>query len=139
MIKLNIKEEFNTSVEKLYTAWSNEELVKRWFGPADDMVVPEAKLDVVEGGHYRIVIENSAGEQFIVGGSYKEVIPNKRLVFSWQWENSPVITTVELNFTALSDQRSALELIHTEFEDQESCDHHMQGWGGCIAKLPKVF
>ncbi len=139
MINLNIKEEFDAPVDKLYQAWIQAALVKQWFGPAEDMVVPEASLDVVEGGDYRIVIENSEGEQFIVVGTYQTVVPNERLVFSWRWENSTVTTQVELLFSALSESRSALELIHTEFEDQESCDHHKLGWTGCIAKLPRVL
>jgi uncharacterized protein YndB with AHSA1/START domain len=63
------------------------------------------------------------------------VRPHERLAFDWRWEGSPLTTRVELSFRALSDARSELELVHSEFPDQETCDHHEKGWQGCLANL----
>ncbi len=133
MYQLTINREFNTPLEKLYAAWSNAEIIKQWFAPGD-MKVAEATADFKEGGAYRIVMQDT-NEQHIVGGFYKKIVVNETLEFSWQWENSPVATYVTLTFTDLGAGRSALELVHTEFEDQEQCDKHKMGWIGCLNNL----
>ena len=138
MYQLIINQEYDVPVTKLFTAWQKVELLKQWFAPGD-MSVPEAFAEVVAGGHYRIVMQEADGSQHIVGGKYFEVVENEKLVFSWQWEGSPLATKVSLLFKSLSDNRSTLQLIHSEFADQESCDKHEMGWNGCLANLPKVL
>lgn len=138
MLKLEIKQEFNTPVASLFKAWSNPEVIKMWFAPGD-MTVPEARANVSVGGEYRFVMQNAEGEQFIVGGQYLEVVDNEKLVFSWQWEGSDNVTHVTVLFSKVDDGRSALELVHSEFEDQDACDKHNQGWQGCLANLPKAL
>ncbi|MCJ8271243.1 MAG: SRPBCC domain-containing protein [Psychrosphaera sp.] len=138
MFQLNIKQEFKTDVSSLFRAWSNIEVLKRWFAPGN-MTVAEATAQVKEGGQYRIVMQDDDGSQFIVGGQYKEVVTDQRLVFTWQWENSPNITLVTILFSALDAGRSALELVHSEFADEEQREKHQQGWYGCLANLAPVF
>lgn len=64
-----------------------------------------------------------------------EITTDEKLVFSWRFETSPHTTRVALSFSALGEQQSRLRLHHTEFIDQQSCDHHQQGWLGCLANL----
>lgn len=137
MYQLTIEQTFDMSVSDLFNAWRDLDTIKRWFAPGD-MTVPEATADVREGGSYRIVMQDSDGEQHIVGGRYLEVIENQKLSFSWQWEGSPHTTQVEVHFSALGEQQAKLELIHSEFADQESCDKHDQGWRGCLVNLEKI-
>ncbi len=138
MFQLKIDQEFNAPVAILFNAWSKPEILAKWFAPGD-MSVPEAALEFKKGGQYRIVMENKEREQFIVGGTYLEINAPNKLVFSWQWSTSPHITQVTVLFSELADNKSKLELIHTEFETQEFCDKHHQGWMGCLANLPKVL
>ena len=138
MYQLNINHTFNAPVQQLFNAWKNPETIRKWFAPGEDMHVPQANADVREGGQYRIVMQNAEGEQFIVGGQYLQVIENKQLVFSWQWEGSPHTTRVELTFNSVNDSTCELHLVHSEFPDQEMCDKHQMGWDGCLAKLLKL-
>ncbi|MGB0944477.1 MAG: SRPBCC family protein [Marinomonas sp.] len=138
MYSLTISQEFNASVETLFNAWTTPEVISQWFAPGN-MTVPEASVDFKVGGAYRFVMQNQEGEQFIVGGEYKEIAKPEKLVFSWQWESSPHTTTVTVLFTALTDNKSKLELIHTEFQEQEYCDKHNEGWLGCLANLPRAL
>lgn len=138
MFQLTINQEFNSPVARLFQAWSNIDVIKCWFAPGN-MSVPEATADVCEGGNYRIVMQDTDGSQHIIGGKYQEVVTNERLVFSWQWEGNPNATKVTVLFKALDDERSALELIHSEFNDQETCDKHNMGWNGCLMNLPKAL
>jgi uncharacterized protein YndB with AHSA1/START domain len=138
MYSLNIAQEFNAPVEALFNAWTQPEVISQWFAPGA-MTVPEAKVDFKVGGAYRFVMQNQEGEQFIVGGQYSEIVNPEKLVFSWQWESSPHATKVTVLFTALADNKSKLELIHSEFQEQEACDKHNEGWMGCLSNLPRAL
>ena len=139
MYQLELEREFNVPVEKLFEFWIKPELMQRWFAPGN-MTVHDASAELNADGKYRVVMNDPDDDtQHIVGGTYKVIETNKRLVFTWQWDGSPVATLVDLLFTELSDSRSKLMLKHSEFSDQESCDKHRQGWNGCLVNLGKTL
>ena len=43
-----------------------------------------------------------------------------------------------LVFSAVDDHVSLLELTHIGFIDQDSCNHHQQGWAGCLGNLTEL-
>ena len=82
---LTIKRRFNASPAKVFAAWTDPEKVKRWMGPGETKTVT-AENDPRVGGRYRIVMRPPGGEEHDVGGIYREVIPNEKLVFTWAWK-----------------------------------------------------
>ena len=134
MYSLEIKRVFACSVERLYQAWASGEQVETWFAPGD-MTVPEASVDFRKNGRYRIVMQDPAGEQHIVGGEYLDIAENENIVFTWCWEGSGVTTKVAVHFLALDASNSELTLEHTEFTDEALKDKHGMGWNACLANL----
>ena len=53
---------------------------------AGDVTCPSAKCDPRVGGRYRIQTRKADGEFFTAAGTYREVKPPERLVFTWAWE-----------------------------------------------------
>ncbi|WP_245287206.1 SRPBCC family protein [Bradyrhizobium elkanii] len=110
----------------------------QWFGPAN--VKPgsvQAELDVRAGGRYRISFTGNDGEYHQVGGVYREVVPNERLVFTWAWHSTPEresLVTVSLR----SDGAGTLLTFHHEqFVDETARDDHERGWSESLGKLEK--
>lgn len=134
MHTLTLTEHFAAPVDRVYGAWTSSTQISRWFAPGD-MRVPEAKVDFRPGGRYRIVMEEPDGARHIVTGEYREVVPNQRLAFTWQWEGSEAVTFVEVEFRAVDGDSTELRLVHTRFATEEQRDLHGQGWGGCLANL----
>ncbi len=134
--RLVVKRTFKAPVERVYAAWTDAEQMKRWFAPGD-MSVPMAEADVREGGRYRVQMSESGSDCAFhtTGGVYREVIPNERLVFTWQWQGSELETMVTLEFKSLSANETELTLIHEGFDSEDTRDKHGQGWEGCLAKL----
>jgi uncharacterized protein YndB with AHSA1/START domain len=134
--RLVVTRRFKAPVERVYAAWTDAEQMKRWFAPGD-MTVPVAEADVREGGRYRVQMSDSGSdcEFHTTGGVYREVKPNRRLVFTWQWEGSDLETLVTLEFKSLSASETELTLIHEGFDNDDTRDKHGQGWDGCLAKL----
>ena len=135
---LTMTRTFHVSVERLYALWTREELLKKWFCPGDDMTIPIAETDAREGGSYRIVMQDKDGKTYSPSGIYETVIPNEKLVFSWKWADSEVITRVTLTFRALGDNECELTLIHDGFPDSDMRDLHNEGWDGCLSRLKKA-
>ena len=75
------------------------------------------------------------GEMHDVSGIYREVIPNRKLVYTWAWKTTPEresLVTVELR--ALNGGAEPTRL-HEQFFDVEARDRHQQGWIGCLTRL----
>ena len=136
---LIMKRTFAASQERLFSLWTDADLMKQWFCPSQDMTVPVAEIDAHEGGSYRIVMQNKDGETYSPSGVYESVIPHEKLVFSWKWADSELITRVTIDLRALGDNETELTLTHEGFPETEIRDRHIQGWEGCLAKLPNVF
>ena len=84
------------SREQVYRTWTEPDLFKRWFTPPGNASVT-ADLDVRPGGEYRITLERTElvpGRSYIVG-SYLEVEPPERLVFTFGWEEPPPVEGLE--------------------------------------------
>lgn len=136
---LTIKKTFATSQERLFSMWTDENLVKKWFCPDPTMTVPLAEIDARDGGHYRIVMQNKDGETYSPSGVYELVRPHDKLVFSWKWADSEVITRVTLEFRAINGSQTELTLIHEGFPGEEMRDRHNDGWNGCLARLTQAI
>ena len=138
--KLLVKRTFKAPVERVYAAWTDAEQMKRWFAPGA-MSVPTASADARPGGRYRVQMSEGGSdcEFHTTGGVYREVIPNERLVFTWQWEGSDLETLVTLEFKSLSENETELTLRHEGFDSEDTRNKHGQGWDGCLAKLETLL
>lgn len=132
---LIMKRTFPASCERLFALWTTEELLKKWFCPSEDMTIPVAETDARVGGSYRIVMQNKDGETYSPSGVYEEVVANEKLVFSWKWADSEVITRVTINFVAISDAETEMTLTHEGFPENDMRDRHNEGWEGCLSRL----
>jgi uncharacterized protein YndB with AHSA1/START domain len=91
---LTLTRHYSVSPEKIWHAWTQPEAIKRWWASADDEAVSVAHLDVRVGGRFRIVFGDHE-----VQGTYKDVVPNRRLAFTCTWPGS---TPARSSLVALS-------------------------------------
>jgi uncharacterized protein YndB with AHSA1/START domain len=136
---LAITRVYPASCEKVYQAWTDPKALSRWFAPSDQFADPEVAADVRVGGRYRIVMQAPDGEMHRVGGVYREVVPLRKLVFTWAWESTPERESlVTLEFRP-SGNATELVLRHERFADVTARDKHHQGWDACLARLPNAL
>ena len=76
---LTLKRRMNALPAKVYEAWTDAKKIPHWFGPENAEVLC-ATTDVRVGGRFRIVFRGPDGEEHDVGGTYREVMPNEKLV-----------------------------------------------------------
>jgi uncharacterized protein YndB with AHSA1/START domain len=131
---LTIKRRFKASPEKLYAAWTDPEKVGHWFGCAGASVI-DASFDVRVGGSYTIVIRKANGEESRVSGVYRDVIPNRKLVFTWTPEWRLEAESLVTLLITPAESGSYLTLIHEKFVDEETREATENGWGSCLDRL----
>jgi uncharacterized protein YndB with AHSA1/START domain len=82
-----ISRTFNGPARLVFDAWTRPELVKRWWAPKSHNVsVASVDAAVQVGGHYRYVLRLDSGNQFAFSGTYTEVTPHSRLVYTQIFE-----------------------------------------------------
>ena len=117
------------------------EKIARWFGPRDTAQASvAAEIDLRVGGHYRISFTSEGGERHQVGGVYREVVPNRRLVFSWAWHSTPErASLVSITLVPDGETGTLLTLQHEQFFDEKARDGHERGWAGTLEKLDQYL
>ena len=136
--RLTIKRRFNAPPEKVFSAWTDPEKIKRWMGPGEIKTVC-AEADLRVGGHYRIVMLTPTGEEHDVGGVYREVVPNEKLVYSWAWKSTPERESLVTVTFKGEGSGTLLTITHEQFFDEAARDGHQGGWNGALVKLEKYL
>jgi uncharacterized protein YndB with AHSA1/START domain len=81
--ELVVTRTFNAPTRLVFEAWTTPELFKQWWVPKSmGMVLRSCEMDVRVGGRYRLVFGHDASNTAEFFGTYTEVIPNSRLVWT---------------------------------------------------------
>lgn len=137
-ISLTLHRTLDAPVEVVYAAWTDPETMRQWFAPGD-LAVARAVAEVEVGGAFLIEMRGQNGESHVTRGVYREVVPNRRLVHTWQWEGSEVESVVTVELESASPGTTRLTLTHSRFVQGEARDQHEKGWTGCLAKLEALY
>jgi serine/threonine protein kinase len=124
-------------VEKVFAAWTEPEVMTRWYAPTDDFTTPIAEVDLQVGGKYRVGMKPKDKDVVIVGGQYCRIEAPSLLSFTWAWQShdpNVEMTQVTLEFQPRADG-TELTLTHERFRDQERRKSHTEGWTGCLNRL----
>jgi glutathione S-transferase len=85
--KLTRRRIFQALPEEVFQAFVSAEALREWWSP-EGYVVVEAHADVRVGGQYRLVMRAQTGSETVyVRGSYEEITPPHKLVFTHMFEN----------------------------------------------------
>lgn len=129
--ELTIKRVFDAPRELVYACWTQEEHMQKWFFPKD-FTVPATQSDIRPGGSYRSCLRAPDGTDYWVGGTYKELLPPERIVFTHAWQdgagNAEHETVVTITLKDLGDGRTQLTFHQAFFLSEASRDGHKTGW-----------
>src|ERR1700688_4774065 len=86
---LTIVRRFNVAPEKVWHACTSAQALKQWMAPSDAFSNVLAEADVRVGGRFHIIMKAPDGELHDVSGVYRDVVPNRKLVYTWAWKSTP--------------------------------------------------
>lgn len=68
---LTIERTFAAPKERVFEAWSNPEVLRRWWGAGPDWTSSAVEIELRPGGRYRLsMTDPGAAAEYIVGGEY---------------------------------------------------------------------
>jgi uncharacterized protein YndB with AHSA1/START domain len=139
--RLEITRVIDAPRAQVFRAWTDPDELRRWWGPGE-FTCPEAHVDLRPGGRYRLVMQPTAGEPMVVGGTYREVEPPVRLVYTWRWESGPPAgeseSLVTVEFRDLGE-RTEVFLTHSEFPPEHGPAPYQLGWEGGLDKIEQLL
>lgn len=119
---------------RVWAAWTQPDLMMRWFGPHHTRA-EEAEADLRPGGRFRVALRENTGERHEATGSYMEIEPHARLVFSWNWVSTPErVSRVTVVLRPLPDG-TEVTLTHDRFADADTAKRHTRGWTESLERL----
>jgi uncharacterized protein YndB with AHSA1/START domain len=135
---LTIRRRLNAPPAQVFAAWTDPEKVKQWMGPGE-VKAERVECDVRTGGRYHWGMRGANGETHDVGGVYREVVPNEKLVFTWAWKTTPERESLVTVLLQPDGAGTLLTLTHEQFVDEDARDRHQNGWNAALEKMAKLF
>jgi len=133
----------------VYAAWTQPELVKRWFTPAPWRTV-ECEIDLRPGGIFRTVMQGPNGERVDNAGCWLEVVENERITWTgalgpgFRPRTTPpgsFLMTATLHFEAQgAGTRYRAHVLHADEagrQQHEAMGFHA-GWGKALEQLVEM-
>jgi uncharacterized protein YndB with AHSA1/START domain len=134
--ELLIVRTFDAPPSVVFALWSSAEHMKRWMGPKS-FTCPEARIDFRVGGAYRAVIKSAEHGESWFAGVYREIVQDRRLVFTFTWDNEGPSAGIETLVTISFEERDGktIQTFHqTPFLNVERRDSHVVGWNQAFDK-----
>lgn len=119
---------------KVYAALTEPAQMVRWWGP-DAGPTLSAVADVRPGGRFSIVFRLLNGDEHNPTGVYREVVPGRKLVFTWEWRGAPERQSLVTFLLEPAGGGTELTLIHELLPDEDARLSHERGWMGFLDKL----
>lgn len=117
--EIHVERIFDAPPERVFKAYTDPELIPRWWGPRGTETIVE-ELDPTAGGVWRFRSRGSDGSEIVFRGVFREVTPHERLVQTFEWDGMPGHVSVETAvFEDLGDGRTKVvsdSIFHTAEE-----------------------
>src|SRR4051794_1183307 len=121
---LQLERTFAVPREQVFRAWSQSQALKLWFCvPGDGYVGLGVALDFAVGGSYRAEMRNPNEEVIAQVGSFLEIVPDERIVYTMTWDGLDLgeamgETMVAVSFADAAEGATAVTVTHVGFPDE---------------------
>ena len=134
---LTLKRHIKATQEEVFAAWTDPQRLGAWIGPHD--VRATAEVDARVGGRYRVMMHMADGEKNNVSGVFRELVPGRKIVFTWAWHSTPERESLATVTLKPDGDGTLMTFSHEQFFDEKSRDGHLNGWTESFEKLEKLF
>ena len=133
MNEFTLERSYAAPPEKVFAHFTEPELMEQWFCP-NPALATSCTLDVRPGGAWRCAMEG-----YVVSGSYVEVVPPSRLVFTWSWDHDDDPATVVTVRFEPDGAGTRVVLEHAETAPDVGRDGHEGGWAITLGRLGELL
>jgi uncharacterized protein YndB with AHSA1/START domain len=122
--QIKIERQFDAPAHLVYRAYTEPELVRRWWtAKRGEMTV--VHIDLRVGGGWRYAMETPDGFEVAFHGEYREIVPGERLVSTEVYEAMPDATALDTVTFEERDGRTLLTIV-VEHTRKEHRDAHVE-------------
>lgn len=135
--ELTMSRVFDAPRSLVFAAWTEGEHVVHWLCPHGFRIAHNS-AEVRPGGSWRSCMVSPEGKELWLGGVYREVVKDRRLVFTHAWddEDGKPGHQTEVTVTLDDDGGSTRMTFHQAFfVSAASRDGHQGGWAQCFERL----
>jgi uncharacterized protein YndB with AHSA1/START domain len=127
---------FDAPARILFEAWTQPESFKQWWVPKSyGMSLLSCEMDVRVGGGYRLEFGHPASDKpMAFFGSYTEVIPNARIVWTNEESEEGAITKV----TFEEQDSKTILVIHDVYPSKDALDREIGATAGMNETLDQL-
>lgn len=132
--ELLITRTFDAPVPLVFRIWESREHMIRWWGP-EGFTCTSLDLDFRPGGGWRACIESQAYGRTWMSGRFREIERDRRIVFTFVWEDGseqPGVETLVTVTFAEAEGRTVQSFHQAPFTDVATRDSHVSGWNECF-------
>jgi uncharacterized protein YndB with AHSA1/START domain len=119
-----ITREFDAPKHLVWRAYTEPELIKRWWAGRQGEVT-SIEVDLRVGGKWRYVMNANEGFEVAFHGEYREIVPNERLVSTEVFEGMPEGQALDTLTLTEVDGRTKMEIL-VEHSKAEHRDAHIE-------------
>jgi uncharacterized protein YndB with AHSA1/START domain len=122
----------------VFKAWSEPERARHWMGPRG-FAATHFERDARVGGAWRVCLrEEASGRELWQGGTFREIVPPERLVYTFAWDRDDGSrgheTLITITF-AEQGGKTKMTFRQATFETVGQRDAHRGGWSSSFDRL----
>jgi uncharacterized protein YndB with AHSA1/START domain len=136
--ELTVTRTVNGPARLVFEAWTQPELFKQWWVPKSfGLTLLSCEMDARVGGKYRLVFSHPAAlEPMAFFGTYREVIPGSRLV----WTNEEGGDAGQVSTVTFEEKAgNTLVVMHELYPSKEALDEAIESGSTGIDSMPEAF
>lgn len=137
---LEMTRHFNAPREAVFRAWTDPEAFAEWMGPPG-MKARDVEIDLRVGGSYSLTMHGSEGGLYPLSGTYKEIAPPERLVFTFVWGHGDLKDLEMLIALTFAEDKDGtlMTLTQTQIPNESARQSHTHGWNGSFDRLERFL
>lgn len=140
-LALEIVRVFDAPRALVFQAWTDDAHMRQWSAP-HGYTITHNEGEARAGGAWRSCMRSPQGEDLWLSGVYREVVENKKLVFTHAWDRDDGSrgheTVVTVTFEDAAG-KTKMTFRQAYFESVEDRDGHHGGWEECFERLDDLL
>jgi len=126
--EIRAEREFDAPRERVFAAFTDPDAISEWWGLKESATIVD-RMDARTGGDWRFIERNADGSETAFRGTYREVTPPERIVWTFEWEGMPGYVSVDtVEFEDLGDRTRVIArtIFHTPEERDTMLEQGME-------------
>jgi uncharacterized protein YndB with AHSA1/START domain len=155
---VRITRTFRVPIQRLFTAWTDMHLLKRWWGPAAGATTHELIFEPQIHGEFHWVYSDSESHLHTVNGEIRELVSREKIAFTWvavpgtphfdhddhherhgRRRHTHHLDESRVNVDFREGQGVEVRILQTDLPDRETRDAMQEGWSVALDRLERVL